>query len=365
MLAYPQRLLNARNSILCLILTILACSGCTGESTAGSVPTPADHSTPVRLSTVVLSEPADALQFAGVTRVRQRATVTFQVSGVLRDRPVELGQSVQAGQVVATLHNPALQPSRDAAQAALAQLETEAAQSDRELRRIEALYRRAVVPEQELEQQQARVESLQAALNTARANLVQAQQLLNESRLLAPFDGRVESIMLEPGEFVQAGQPVMRIAAANGLEAEIRVPAHLQSSLYIGQQLAVDMPLGNLSTTGTIIDLGTSNTTDSALYPVVLALAVEGLRTGESIEVSIPWDNQPQLTIPISAVMRSAGGLSVFTVENEIARRTPVSVARIQGEYAVLSIGSLPAGTKVVYSGLTRLADGDRIRVLP
>lgn len=350
---------------LCLTLFFLILPGCQSDADNTPVAVADTPLTPVRVSTITLSEQPGTLHFASVSRVRQRATLAFQINGVLRERHVEIGQSIEPGQVLATLHNPALQPARDAAAAALAQLETDAAQSARELQRLETLYAREMVSLQVLEQVRTRTESLESAIASARASLNQTQQLLNETRLTAPFAGNVESVLLQPGEFVQAGQPVMRISSSQGLETEIRIPPHLQANLSLGQTLPVKVPMADLTTTGTVIDIGKGNTSDIALYPVVVALDDSRLQTGTSIEVGIPMDQQPQLLVPMTAVMRSAEGLTVFVVENDIVRRTPVTVLSIRGEYAALPKDSLPAGTQLVYAGLTRLADGDRIRVLP
>jgi len=357
--------LNSRFRQLCLILPLMMLISCQNEEASSLSPSALAPVTAVRVSPISLGQQPELLHFASVTRVRQRATLTFQVNGVLRERNAELGQLIEQGQLLATIHNPALEPARDAAAASLAQLQTEADQAERELLRLETLYQRDIVPLQDLEQQRSRVESLQAALNTARANLSQAQRLLEETRLMAPFSGSVESVIREPGEFVQAGQPVLRISAAEGLEAEIRIPAHLQSGLSLGQSLPVRLPMAGINTTGTVIDIGVSNTSDIALYPVVVALHDNRLQTGASVEIGIPLDQRPQLVAPMAAVMRSADGTTVFVVENDTVRRTPINVLRIRGEFVELAPDSLPVGTQLVYAGLTRLADGDRIRVLP
>ena len=63
--------------------------------------------------------------------------------------------------------------------------------------------------------------------------------------------------------------------------------------------------------------------------------------------------------------MRSAQGLTVFKLDNgDRVRRVSVDVARITGDRVLLADGSLKEGDQVVYAGLTRLADNDRVNVL-
>jgi multidrug efflux pump subunit AcrA (membrane-fusion protein) len=194
---------------------------------------------PVCVATVERRSDDELLRFSSTSRVRQRASLTFQVGGVIETRSVEIGEQVSAGQTLMTLYSPALQPAAQAAQFRLEQLQADKTQADRELERLKTLYERGVIPMQELEQQATRSESLVSAVNNARATAEQAESLLRESQLIAPFSGSVEQILVEPGEFAQPGQAVLRIASADQLEAEIRVPAHLTQSLIPGQELTI------------------------------------------------------------------------------------------------------------------------------
>ncbi|MDP2127514.1 MAG: efflux RND transporter periplasmic adaptor subunit [Pseudohongiella sp.] len=357
-----------------LILSILigiilsACSDTEGQVSISS--TAEERAIPVRLATVQLRQDEELLRFAGVSRVRQRALLTFQVSGVIQSRNTEIGETVSAGQTLMTLYSPALQPSFDAARHRLAQLEADQLQAIKERDRLQTLYERGVIPLQELEQQSTRVSSLMSAVSNAEATLEQAGSLLREAALLAPFDGTVEQILLEPGEFAQAGQPAVRISSSSQLETEIRVPVHLTEGLHVGQQLPVWSSLAALGSArtppgATITEIGQSSTGDSALYPVVLALNEHYQRTGEALEIGVPRRNQSALVIPMAAVMRSADGLTVFRSNRNRVQRVAVEIEQLQGELAVIKSGSLEEGAQIVYAGITRLADGDLIEVLP
>jgi multidrug efflux pump subunit AcrA (membrane-fusion protein) len=100
----------------------LALAGCRAEGVDGPV-VAAQELVPVRVAEVAAADQAEMLHFAGSARARQRASLTFQVGGTLASRPLQLGQAVAAGDVLATLYNPQLEPARDAARARLAELQ--------------------------------------------------------------------------------------------------------------------------------------------------------------------------------------------------------------------------------------------------
>ena len=352
-----QRCLPVIVRIKAFVLPALMLLAACGDSSEIETQAAASDRVSVRTTAVQTVDSLPEYYFAGTTRVRQRATLSFQLSGTLAERHVEIGDLVAAEQPLAKLHNPQLVPARDAAQARFAQLSSDHSQAKRELQRIEALHSRGVVAIQELEQQQARLDSLQAAIDNARADLSQAEDLLMETELRSPFAGTIENVLIEPGEYLQPGQAVMRVSSNDGLEVEVNLPPHLIGDLRIGQTVDVQ-----------VMELGQNNTR-SSLYPLVVSLDDPHLQTGEAVEVSIIQPQDNALALPTTAIMRSAEGLSVFRLTDGRAHRVPVAVSQIKGELAILAptpdTVALTAGDTVVYAGLTRLTDGDLVEVLP
>src|SRR5690606_39310522 len=116
-----------------------------------------------RTAEVLAGEDLAPLRFAGVVRARQRADLTFQVSGTLHERPAEIGQQVAPGDLMARLRNPQLIPARDSARARLRETEAQLRQAEQEYQRAVTLRERGVRSEQDLEQLMARRDALDAA----------------------------------------------------------------------------------------------------------------------------------------------------------------------------------------------------------
>ncbi|MBY6219952.1 efflux RND transporter periplasmic adaptor subunit [Marinobacter nauticus] len=347
------------------LLAVLSVSGCRGGGTESGEN--ADN-TPVavRVSAVTGGQMEEIpLRFSGIVRAAQRATLTFQVSGTLKERPVELGQTVKPGDVLARLYNPALEPARDSAAARLEELRTQFEQAQREWERSSRLHQRGVVSEQTLEQIAARRDSLRASMATAEASLAEATRLLEESVLKAPFAGQVEALLVERDEFVGAGQPVMRLSSPLGREVEVRVPAHLLGHVRIGQELPVWLvqDRNRESATGTVVEIAQGSSIRGELHPVLVSLPPNSLSSGEPVEVGIAPVRESAITVPLLAVVRDSTGTSVFRVQDQVAQRVPVEVDRVIGERVMVHPGALSPGDQVVYAGMTRLVDGDTVEV--
>ncbi|AOY90380.1 efflux transporter periplasmic adaptor subunit [Marinobacter salinus] len=334
---------------------------------AGDVSSEAkSQSVSVRVSEVTGGQTQEIpLRFSGIVRATQRATLTFQVSGTLKERSVELGRRVEAGDMLARVYNPALAPARDSARAKLDELVTQYDQAKREWERSSRLHERGVVSEQSLEQIAARRDALKASVATAEAALAEATQLLDESSLRAPFAGRVEALLVEPDEFVAAGQPVMRISSPKGREVEVRVPAYLLQHVVLGEALPVwsVQDRSQPPHTGSVVEIAQAGAIRGELHPVLVSVPVNTLEPGEPVEVGITPTRLSATTVPLLSVIRTAKGTGVFRVRNRVASRIPVKVERVVGERVVVQADDLSPGDQVVYAGMARLTDGDTVEV--
>jgi len=320
----------------------------------------------VRVSDVTGGQAQEmTLRFSGIVRSTQRATLTFQVSGTLKERAVELGQTVAAGDVLARVYNPALEPARDSARARLDELITRYEQSKREWERSSRLRERGVVSEQSLEQIAASRDSLKASVATAEALLAEATQMLEVSTLRAPFGGRVEALLVERDEFVAAGQPVMRLSSPEGKEVEARVPAYLLAHVSLDQEVPVwfVQNRSEAPVTGSVVEIAQAGAIRGELHPILVSLPINTLEAGEPVEVGITPVGDSAITVPLLSVIRNAGGMTVFRVRDGVARRVAIEVERVVGERVVVRTGGLEPGDQVVYAGITRLADGDAVEV--
>lgn len=342
---------------------ILVMAGCKSQDTS---PEHMVKPVPVRTAEVTGGQTEGIpLRFSGIIRATQRATLTFQVSGTLRERAVELGQEVSEGDLLARVYNPALEPARDSARARLDELNTQYDQAKREWERSSRLHERGVVSEQNLEQIAARRDGLRASVATARASLAEATRLLEESVLRAPFSGRVEALPVERDEFVAAGQPVMRLSSPEGREVEVRVPAYMLSHVSLGQLLPVWSVQDRNRTpeTGSVVEIAQAGGVRGELHPVLVSVPADTLEPGEPVEVGITPTEVVATTVPLLSVMKSPSGASVFRVADGVARRVPLSVRRVIGERVVVEESDLEPGDQVIYAGMTRITDGDSVEV--
>lgn len=347
-----------------LPLSLLACTDSL-SLTEADASAASSQAVTVRASTVAEQQGEQWLYFAGVARARERANLSFQVGGIIASRSAQIGQVVRANEVLAMLYNPQLGPAEQGAQARLQQLQADVEQSERDLTRLIQLSERGLLADQRLEQQRSLIAGQRAAIESASAALAQSRQLNQESALRAPFAGRIEAVLLEAGEYAQPGQVVLQLTGAGETEVEVSVPPHLLAAMEVGQSVPVRHSLNAQEFVGVVTETGEASSGATALYPLVVRLGDPSVRGGEALEVGIRRVADNSLSVPLNAVMRSAQGLTVFRVEGQRARRVSVEIDQVFGQQAILKGNTLSAGDQIVYAGLSRLADGDIVEVLP
>ncbi|WP_163558844.1 efflux RND transporter periplasmic adaptor subunit [Halomonas sp. NO4] len=329
-----------------------------GEPVAQALPA-------VRSVAVRLSAAEARYRFPGTLRARKRASPAFLHAGVLRERRVGRGQRVEAGEPLARLHNPAMAPGLAAAEARVRELEARLRRLEQDVSRVRTLRERNHSAEDELDRLVAERDATVQAREQALARRDEAAAQLDELTLRAPFAAEVTDLLVEPGEFVAAGQPILNLAGLGAREVEIRVPASLAERLAVGQPAQLMATFGAQRVAGQVRDIGGAG---ASMAPVVIAVdAATAPALGESLWVQLAAAAPPALQVPLAAVVDPGGHDPHVLVldDDERVHRVAVTPGRLAQGWVAVSSPSLSAGNRVVTAGQGRLTAGDRVKVLP
>ncbi|MGR2738991.1 efflux RND transporter periplasmic adaptor subunit [Billgrantia sp. Q4P2] len=347
-------------SLMLSAMLLVGCDAVPAEVERGEEPLPS-----VRSEAVRLSQDEVRYRFPGTVRASERAALAFLHGGVLQERHVARGQRVEQGEPLATLHNPAMAPALAAAEARVRELDASLSRLGRDVERARTLRERNLSAEEELDRLRSEREALAQAREQALAQRDEARAQLDELTLRAPFAAEVTDLLVEPGDFVAAGQPVMSLAGLTGREVEIRVPASLVARLEVGRQARLDAAFGARRFDGRIADIGRAG---EGMAPVVIAVESDPAPAlGESLRVQLVLDVQPELQVPLAAVVDSGGQAPhvLMLAEDDTVQRMAVTPGRLANGWVTVSAAALAPGERVVTAGQGRLEEGDRVRVLP
>lgn len=343
-----------------LSATLVTAAGCSRQEA------PQEPVRAVKLITVGEGALAPSSEYAGEVRARVESRLGFRVPGKLIGRPVEPGQRVQAGQLLAQIDPQDYQLAAQAAQAAVV-----AAQSQRDValadyRRFEALRAQNFISGAELERREAALKAAESALTQAQSQLSVQSNQAGYARLLATASGVVTGIEAEIGQVLSAGQPVVRLAHDGPRDAVFSVPEQAVFAFRLGQTLQATMQATGQTLQGQVREVGASADPLTRTFMVKLALeASQALPLGSTVNVQAPKRTTASaqvIKLPTAALRQEGQAITVWLLDEAsmTVKPQPVQVQAVDGQEVVIASG-LSAGQKVVAAGVHVLSPGQKV----
>lgn len=354
-----------------LSLSTLACAGLLAAGC--SQPTlPAAVAKPVFVTTVKPAALAHTRSFTSVVRARVESELAFRTGGKAQTRQVELGQRVQAGQVLARLdaadHQLAVRAAADQVQAATVDAQQAAADEAR-LRRLLADGSAATADH---ERQKARADAAAARLDQARRQWDLARNREGYAALVAPFAGVVTALRFERGQVVAEGQPVLTLAQEGENEVVVDLPEEWVGGARSLQALAAPWAAPQARLPLVLRELSpqasAQGRTFRARYAAVPASRAQlsALPLGSTVQLTLsaPPAGPATVALPVSALLKGSGAAGVWTLNAQGSGLafTPVKVVAIDD--TAVHVTGLAPGSRVVSVGAQKLDAGSIVRAI-
>jgi RND family efflux transporter MFP subunit len=336
---------------------------------------------------------AALLNASGYVTPRQRATIAAKITARVNEIYVDEGMQVESGQILAKLDDSdararlvSAMAERDATAASLGDLRVNLDNAERELRRVEKLWERQLVAEQNRDQAQMLVDSLKARIVLAReqvgaadARVKVAQQDLDNCTVRAPFSGIVVSKDAQRGEMVSpvsAGGGFTRTGIATivdmaSLEIEVDVNESYIARVKTGQPVTavldaypdwqIPAKVRTVIPTAdrqkaTVKVRATFDRLDRRILP---DMGVKVTFLGEERSVSA---NAGRVLVTRAALVEEGGTAVVFVHREGKVERRAVRLGQARGNDQEVMAG-LSDGEQVVTTGAKQLRDGQSVRV--
>jgi len=333
----------------------------------------AQEAPPVRpvLSIVATVRTSETLgPFAGSIQPRYSTDLGFRLFGRMVTRSADVGSVVTKGQELAALDPAAQVLGVRNAEAAAASAQAQFGNAEAEEARQRDLVQRNFTPQAQFELIQRNRETAEANLTRAQASLRKARDLLYFTRLLADFDGVVTGRYAEPGQVVNAGQKIVRVARPEIREAVLAVPSELADTLSQANDFTMTVELDKAISAKAAGVRGIDPTADPTTRTRTVYLTLDdppaAFRLGITISVTLARLVPASVDLPATALLEKDGKFFVWVVnpaESTVALRRVDVAARRQGTVIVAS--GLSAGERVVIAGVHSLTAGQSVKVPP
>lgn len=198
----------------------------------------------------------------------------------------------------------------------------------------------------------------------ARAALEFARTQLNYATITSPISGVVSARMVDPGDTVSPGVPIIMVQSASKHRLEVTVPESGVDNLFLGKQVSVELGADKRTGTGKVAVISPAGDASSHKFLVKVDIP-EALnaRAGEFGRIYYPVGFSQGITVP-AAALRNQGGLPVvFVVDKQgLAGMQAVKVGRTT-ESGVEILSGLHADDRIIVKNSGALIDGARVKL--
>ena len=354
-----------------------------GGGTAPQGPPPAT----VIVAPVVMEAVQEKRQVIGTLQAVNRAEVAAQEPGAVVEVNVDVGDVIEKGAVILSLDDRRLKASLEeaksmltAAAATVEERKAEAARAESDLKMKEGMFQaRAVSQSEFLDSQRqslvaaARVKAAEDEALATESSFKLMEVRLADLQVKAPFAGRIVERHIDPGEWIDPGNPVVTLISSGTVEAWLNVPERFVSAVKDGENPIVIVADGaGISSEAKSIRLVADIDPVTRLFPVVVEIDDKGgaLAPGLSVHAELPVGEAGEfLSVPVDAVIDTFQGASVFKVAPSsgggmpIAERVVVDVKFRRDGNTYIVTDSLKPGEQIVVEGNERLFPGTQLMI--
>jgi RND family efflux transporter MFP subunit len=354
-----------------LLLASIALGGCDEEQEEMA----AETVRPVRAVQLADASPFAHRWFSGRAKATQEIDLSFRVAGPLIERPVDVGDTVQKGDLIARIDPTTFIADVNKARAELERSIAEATNADSQLERQQTLTEKGWTAEARLDEFVAAANITKAAVAAYRAALERAELDLGYTELKAPFAGEIVRTYAENFLDVREKQPIVRLVDSSRIEMVVDVPETLISyARLVGDVEVIFDPFPDLVIPAKIKEIGSEASETTRTYPVTLimdqpdgAVILPGMAGKASPKGPPPPEvAEAGLIVPDTAVFTLPDDAKtcvwVLDPEAGVVHRREIRTGNVT-RFGLAVLDGVAPGEWVVTAGVHYLEEGQKVRL--
>ena len=345
-----------------LALVAVALAGC--DDKVAEKPAPLR---PVLVATAHYEAATPERSFVGTIRPRIESDMGFRVPGKVAKRLVEVGQTVDVGQPLATLDEIDLKLQAEQAAAELNAATGVVAQAAAAEQRAKDLRIKGWTTDAQMDQARAAADEARARLNRAERSVELTRNSLSYATLEADARGVVTATLIEPGQVVAAGQTSIRVARFAEKEAVVAIPETLVARAKTGSASVTLWSEPGKKYHAKLREISPSADPATRTYLAKFSLPEAGDNVSLGMTATLTLcdtASERVARLPLSALFSQDDQPSFYVVndQGEITLK-PVTVKAYESNDVVIT-GGLEEGAKVVALGVQKLDPSQKVRVV-
>lgn len=352
-------------TVLALSLTLLwGASGCGREEKKNQVVKPT--ATVVSVGELTSRRVENVLNQVGTISSPRMVTIRSEIAAPVEEILFQEGAEAKKGQLLVKLDAAKVRADVRNLEQRIHQLKIRLAHQKRNLERNRPLVKDKLVSQMKYDDLETEIALAQAALAQAQADMSRQKEMLGDTEIRAPFDGVVGSKNLSVGDYLKAGEPVVRVVSLNPLEMAFSVPERFKAGIFKGQKVrifTVAYPgrefIGKISFISPVVDSQTRSFKVKSQVDNSQHLLNPGMFGRLKVTVDV---RENAVCAPWSSIIQTEKETYIFLIEDDKAKKVPVTLGKVESSWAEIVSPALKAGSEVILEGKFMVKDGGQVR---
>ncbi|HCI5683382.1 TPA: efflux RND transporter periplasmic adaptor subunit [Klebsiella variicola subsp. variicola] len=318
----------------------------------------------VRYVVVGSAQTLPALERTGEIHAHDETILSFRTGGRIVTRSVDIGDRVNAGQLLATLENTTSQNQLDGAQADYEGAKASAQVAALNVNRMQKLMPTGAIARTQLDTARADWLVARARLKNSESALRNARESLGWTRLIAPRSGVITEVSASAGQVVNSGQSVLTLATGEARDVvfDIAKPEAIPPQEQAGLRVSL-LSDPSVQASAAVRDISPQADPQTRTWRVRATLQNPPLAMalGASVTVTLPATGPHGYALPASALSRVDDKPAVYVINPQSQAQLRVVVPAYYTATSVIISGGLEPGDRVITAGVSKLRSGEPV----
>lgn len=318
----------------------------------------------VRYVVVGSAQTLPALERTGEIHAHDETILSFRTGGRIVTRSVDIGDRVNAGQLLATLENTTSQNQLDGAQADYEGAKASAQVAALNVNRMQKLMPTGAIARTQLDTARADWLVARARLKNSESALRNARESLGWTRLIAPRSGVITEVSASAGQVVNGGQSVLTLATGEARDVvfDIAKPEAIPPQEQAGLRVSL-LSDPSVQASAAVRDISPQADPQTRSWRVRATLQNPPLAMalGASVTVTLPATGPHGYALPASALSRVDDKPAVYVINPQSQAQLRVVVPAYYTATTVIISGGLEPGDRVITAGVSKLRSGEPV----
>ena len=290
---------------------------------------------------------------------RKNVVILSEFQGALKNFFVREGQLVKKGELLAEINDSGLKEQLD-------QMLIQANYTKDNFDRIKRLWEKNIGSEMQFLKAKSDFE-------TNNKMVEQIRDQLSKTKIYAPFDGEIDEIISNLGSNLVPGSPILRVVNLDIIYAEAQVPEKYVSSIELGTEALVSIPLLNKEVTSKIVQSGNFINPNNRTFRVEAPVENKDKRIKQNLNARIKiknYSNIKALVVPLRVIREDASGRPFIYKLTETDKKDILLTVKIfvetgaNNDEEIEITKGLSIGDIIVLEGANNVEDNQRVRVI-